>query len=589
MIPPTVPPTTPYSERRIFKLLRQDPKTTEWFVLHSLGLPHTRIGPYGEIDFIVLVPKQGICCLEIKGGEVSCTDGVWRTRNRKTGETITLTKSPYLQAREGMFALRKAMQKHFGEGHEVLHCPLSYAVIFPDVRAPPVTPEAEPWETIDVGTLSKPLSGIIERNIAKTREKLGGRFSGKDASVEILTEIRKFLRPDFERVIARSSAIAQSEEQLVALTEEQYRYLDIAEVNERTLVTGAAGTGKTVLAIEHAKREANAGRSVLLLCFNRILGEWLNVQIEKSGLSKITARSFYSYLRHLIDQSSYAEEFAARSKAVPSKQVFSDLFPYYGELAILEQGVEVDTLVIDEAQDLVFPAGLAIFNSVLRGGLSGGRWSMFGDFTRQAIYGTVEGTEGESYVIEKLQEFVVSFPVIPLKMNCRNTRQIGEETALLSGFDSLPYHLAKVDGLPVDYRYWKNRSEEADQLEKTINMLLKEGINVSDIVILAAVRFENSVASTLGDRISVPIAEISSIGKGFTDHIAFSTIHAFKGMESPIVILCDFPDIATNEQRSLLYTGMSRARSHLIMLLPEKTKALLPDLLAKRLKGKWQQ
>ena len=143
MIPPEVPAGTPSSERRIFELLRREPATAEWSVLHSVGLKRTRIGPYGEIDFVVLVPGKGICCLEVKGGEVSCTDGVWRTRNRKTGETATLSKSPYLQAREGMFALLKAVHEHFDPGHAARECPSSYAVIFPDVTAPPVTSEAE--------------------------------------------------------------------------------------------------------------------------------------------------------------------------------------------------------------------------------------------------------------------------------------------------------------------------------------------------------------------------------------------------------------------------------------------------------------
>ena len=328
---------------------------------------------------------------------------------------------------------------------------------------------------------------------------------------------------------------------------------------------------------------------MLLLCYNRLLGEWLNLQIGKSELTKITARTFHSYLRSLIEQSSYSLEFAERCRSTGQKQIFSELFPFYGELAISEKEALVDTLVVDEAQDLVCPENLAIFSSLVRGGLAGGRWSMFGDFTRQAIYATAGSADGEKNAINMLHEFAPSFPIVPLKVNCRNTRQIGEETALLSGFELLPYRLANVDGLAVDYRYWKNRSEEADQLVKTISMLLAEGVKPNDIVVLAPVRFESSVASTIGGRTSIPVSEFRDVHKANKNCITFSTVHAFKGMESPTVILCDFSDILGDEQRSLLYTGMSRARSHLVVLLSEKTKALMPDLLSKRLQEKWKR
>jgi hypothetical protein len=587
MFPPEVPANSPGSERRIFDLLKRDPATDDWQVLHSLGLQRTQIGPYGEIDFVVLVPGKGICCLEIKGGEVSCANGVWHTFNRRTQVRDRLGKSPYLQAREGMFQLRRAIEAHFGAGHPAARCPSSYAVVFPDVDAPPATPEVEPWETIDIRSLGRPISGLIERNIAKTREKLSSSFGPDCVSLGTLTQIRKFLRPDFERVIARSTSIARTEERLIALTEEQYDYLDIAATNSRSLVIGAAGTGKTLLALEHARREAEAGRTVLLLCFNRILGEWLGLQVERATNSWIVARTFHSFLRMVIGQSTYAAEFEERSKLVGQRELFSEVLPFFGELAIAEAGTSFDTLVIDEAQDLLCREHLSLFNALLRGGMSGGRWAIFGDFTRQAIYGNEGGVDGDVRAEALLKEFVPFFPVLPLKTNCRNTPQIGEETALLSGFDSLPYRLSNVDGLPVDYRFWRTQVDEIAQLEKAIGMLLDEGVSVSDIVVLAPVRLENSAASRLNSKLPV-IFEIRDVRNPNANGIGFSTVHAFKGMESPVVVLCGFAEASSEERRALLYTGMSRARSHLVMVLSEKFKTFLPSLLSKRLHEQWK-
>src|SRR5215212_3210083 len=122
------------AERRVFDLLKTDPDTDTWVVLHSLGLTARAGKPYGEIDFVVLVPGTGIVCLEVKGGRVSSSEGVWYTSDRY-GQRSQLKRSPFMQAREGMFALREALLKHFGNNHPVSRCPIGYAVIFADVDA----------------------------------------------------------------------------------------------------------------------------------------------------------------------------------------------------------------------------------------------------------------------------------------------------------------------------------------------------------------------------------------------------------------------------------------------------------------------
>ena len=100
-------------ERRVFALLERDPATTNWIVLHSLGLARRATGPYGEIDFAVIIPGEGLICLEVKGGRVSSEGGIWQTMDRR-GHVAVLKKSPFMQARDSMFALRRAIVRHFG-------------------------------------------------------------------------------------------------------------------------------------------------------------------------------------------------------------------------------------------------------------------------------------------------------------------------------------------------------------------------------------------------------------------------------------------------------------------------------------------
>ncbi len=226
MIPNVMAATTPLSERRIFERLQRDPDTSDWIVLHSLGLSRTRVGPHGEIDFVVLAPGLGVVCIEVKGGEVSCINGRWSTKNTKTGEISFLSRSPYLQARENMYELKKKVEAHFGNDHPISKTVFSYAVVFPMVRSLPDSPEVEQWETFDSESLRNPLAKLIRSNLVGTKSKLNRGVPAASLSADTLNGLRNFLRPDFERTVVRAATIAQSEEELISLTEEQYAYLD---------------------------------------------------------------------------------------------------------------------------------------------------------------------------------------------------------------------------------------------------------------------------------------------------------------------------------------------------------------------------
>ena len=266
MIPSRVAPGTTGSERRIFDLLRLAPASDAWTVLHSLGLSSRGAGrPFGEIDFVVLVPDKGIACLEVKGGRVRCEDGVWSTSDG-SGRGYTFPRSPFLQSREGMFALRKAVQREFGAGAEA-DVLFTAGVVFPDIAGPPATPEFERWEYLDLYDLRQPISVGVERMLTREAARIGA--DSIEATHSTLKKIRNYLRPDFDAAIARATTIRRSEERLIRLTDEQYDVLDILEANRQSLVTGAAGTGKTMLALE---QRADAHWPGIPCCFCALIG-----------------------------------------------------------------------------------------------------------------------------------------------------------------------------------------------------------------------------------------------------------------------------------------------------------------------------
>jgi hypothetical protein len=238
-----------------------------------------------------------------------------------------------------------------------------------------------------------------------------------------------------------------------------------------------------------------------------------------------------------------------------------------------------DCLIVDEGQDLIRTEYLDVFDSLVKGGLAGGNWEIYCDFERQAIYSILTIDQMLTMLAER-----ASFTRFRLTINCRNTRPIGKQTALLSGFEVLPFLPTKVDGLPVDYHFYYNR---ADAVEKLTNLLLdfkQQTIPGRLITILSPHRLENSCVAAL-DKHIFKIDDLTENRGPFiaSKHITFSTIHSFKGLENTYIILTDITRLNDPEFQSLLYVGMSRARAALTVLIHKQARKSYEQLLAKRI------
>jgi len=56
--------------------------------------------------------------------------------------------------------------------------------------------------------------------------------------------------------------------------------------------------------------------------------------------------------------------------------------------------------------------------------------------------------------------------------------------------------------------------------------------------------------------------------------IRLVSVRRFKGLESPVVILCEMEEVNPDAIRSLWYTGLSRARSALVVLVQDEDGSL---------------
>jgi hypothetical protein len=584
MLPPVIDESTVSdAERRVFALVKHAPDTDGWVVLHSLGLSHRGRKPYGEIDFVVLMPGEGVLCLEVKGGRIACRDGEWETTDRH-GITRRLNRSPFLQAREGMFALRDAVNQR-AQGQVPDNLVFAYAVVMPDIRFALRTPECEPWQVIDRDSLLRPVSTLLRRVVRETAALIRPPLAGEPTAASIRA-IRQLLRPDFELVVARTAQIEKTEAKLLQLTEDQYATLDMLTENSRCLVYGAAGTGKTMLALEFARRAALAEQRTLFLCFNRLLGEWLEHQCQPlSATHPLTAGSYHKLLRAIILDSPLAGEFTRIEQGRDAQALFGEAYPEHGALALAERQ-PYDVLVLDEAQDMLSASAVDVLNAWLRGGLADGRWAIFGDFERQAIFGGQTAEALKANLVQAAPQFTRA----GLKVNCRNSRNIGQETALLSGFDAPPYRMGQVPGLPVDYRYYRSAEDQRRVLSEILRSLLAEGVRPIDVVVLSQYRLSNSAIAGIDGGRDFQIAEMGEAVPvhGRTPVIRFATVQSFKGMESPVVVLCDVERVTDAAPQSLLYVAMSRARAQLILLVDESLRRTVADIIRAGLRVVWR-
>lgn len=567
MIPDTVDPSAPPSERRVFDLLKGIPDAERWTVLHSLGLSNSYSGEYGEIDFVVIMPDCGIVCLEVKGGGVSCANGKWSTIDQH-GARHEYKRSPFAQVQEGMWKLIHAIRRHFGENSAEAGCAIGWSVVFPDIASPPPTTEFRREEVIDRGDLR----GDWKTRLMSTPSLVAAQQSRGKPSRSTCERLLKFLRPDFERIGTISSDLWDTEKRIRSLTEEQYAVLDALAANPACLVYGPAGTGKTLLAVEAAKRSASNGRSTLLACFNRNLGRWLSRSVEGVPLDSLVSGNLHRILRDRILRSSIADEFL-RLEAEAAPRFFSEDYYELGALAIAEIGERFDTLLIDEVQD--FPVkGLGQVVKEWTGGDTA-RIMLFGDFAHQALYDAST---------RQREQVLAAFPGIAsfaLSLNCRNTRMIAKQIELVAGSYGGRISERQPEGHTVEYFYHADDGEQIAHLEQVGMALRRQGYKPEDIIILAPGRFEMGPLAGLSRLANWPVNDFDKAGP---QEIPRSTIHAYKGLERSVVILADIDTKDTAEADNLLYVGMSRARTRLFLLCSAATRELINERIISNLK-----
>lgn len=560
-------------ERMIFDMLKKNSFTEDWIVLHSLNLSQHTKRLYGEIDFLLLIPNAGIFVMEVKGGDVRCKNGEWEFIDRHGN--VNRNKSPFNQARDAMFSLQTEIKKEFGAKHRFNKIQFGFLVAFPQVNFDKHSVEYEQWQIFDKTNYNSNHETFFKNLIRQFTEKHKTQlwFSPTESlpSRQDLEELCHFLRGDFMRVRSAKERLAEFDSQVKTYTEEQFGVLESIDLNERSLVQGSAGTGKTMIAIESAIRAAAEGKKVFLTCYNRIIGEWMQKQLE--GWSNITVSSLHSYLFELTKGFDY-------DKTQENKQDFYSKYLPNLMKEFFKIGVKgkFDKLIIDEGQDLIREEYLGLFDSMLTNGLANGNWEIYGDFERQAIFAQLSKSE----MLDLLKTFGHHSKHL-LRINCRNTKEIGEETSLISGFEKPPFLLEYLEGLPVAYHFYRDEPHQKQILNEQLKKVADEGLPLNEIVILSPKKFENSCVKSLP---GYSIKEIKTANEvsATQKYFGFATVQSYKGMEGNYILITDIEDLSSEVAKSLLYVGMSRARYGLILLISEAIQRQYYEILQNKLR-----
>ena len=569
MIPPVFSPTNPSDgERRIFDLLRGDPITNTWVVLHSQDIARHVKQVVGEADFLVLIPAKGVLCLEVKGHKrVRRQGGAWLLGN--DGPDY---RGPFKQALEATNSILKRVRLRSPDFSKT---PFVWAAVFPFVTAVErfESDEWQPWqlvtaEDLKAASIGKVLDGVIDAERNRLCEVKTARWFRPEVNALTFAErdaLAYLLRPDFELCETPRSAAERRADELHHYTEEQFGALDAMVVNEHVIFEGPAGTGKTVLALEAARREAINGKRVLLLCFNQLLAEWLREESKSFGVP-ITVRTLHSLLREIAGIDVESRD---------STEFWEHEMPTRALEVLLDSGTEweFDVVIIDEAQDVLRKCYFDVLDCLVRNGWREGRWRLFGDFALQAIYDSPE------WGLSELESRAPATTRYSLRVNCRNTPRIVEFVNLLAqpipGYSRV---LRPNTGIDPRIRYYSN-NRQTRVLEEVLNELLEEGYTAGEIVVLSA-KVESCAQQAVGTTQSTllePITYLRSAGK-----IGYGTIHAFKGLDRPAVVLTDVEDIVSERARRLFYTAISRATERLVILVHERAKPQVVDVLRKK-------
>ena len=544
------------AERKLFDLLR-DHLPNDYTVIWSIDWTVPRPSSSGggaresEIDFLVLHPDKGVLVLEVKGGGVGYDGALHEWYSIDNDRRRHRIKDPFEQAKDGKHTLIRELTRQVPSQWLRIACQNSafgHAAVFPDIDASRIANRpSKPDEAIlDRRDMQ---SSIIQRAIDRVYQ-FWRWDSSQPLSRSAIAEIIKIYAPSWYIRPPLINQLEEEEAQLKELTEQQFIVLRLLREQKRIAISGCAGSGKTFLAVEQARRLARRGLSVLLTCYNRNLADWLREQVmeeahDDPALSNIDVLNFHRIASRFCSQVGIT---------LPTSEGHDFDTTFAEGLLQASEKVEqrYDAIIADEGQDFDDSWWVALL-ALLRSEEDGYFYVFYDD--NQRIYG-----RRSSYPVPTDHHY-------SLTINCRTTQKIHHKVIEYYSAGEQPTCQGPLGREIEQISVAPTAQAERKALQALLQQLTQvEHIPLDDIVLLSPVSKERSYFPD-GFRLGVFHLNWQLGGPPQRNALTCCSIYAFKGLERAVVILAELDKIQhPAEREQLIYVAFSRAKQHLILL-----------------------
>ena len=493
----------------------------------------------GECDFVVAHPDLGLLALEVKGGQINYDPKTkqWTSKDRYGCEHSI--KDPVNQASTSKHKLVEKLKRFRTMKSVFIHT--RHGVILPHAAKPPRDLGADkPLELFCFASEYTQNLGnwVVKRFGTKSPNQKSGNSFGKRG----LKALEMLLAQPFQLQAPLGSYLSEDDREINTLTQEQFEILNnISEISQ-VAIQGAAGTGKTLLAIEEAYRQASNGARTLFVCFNRGLAA--SVKSKFGNSLPITVKTFLQLGYHIAKEAGLTELYDFEKMA--KDDYFENLPIVMLEAFEKLPNERFDVVIVDEGQDFR-DEWWEVLDCIMRPD-GPNRVRIFFD-NNQKIYSFGA----------KLPKSISLSP-IQLTKNMRNTQKIHK--VVRHYYQGLQVESVGPEGTEVEWITVESQQQIQPTVVEILNRLVtNEKIEASDIAILSP-KYKD--ISEYFDEKKIGPFERTNCEKPLENKVVVDSVSRFKGLDSSVLVL-----IATEyliEKSELVYVGMTRARTHLIIV-----------------------
>ena len=537
-----------------------------------------------EVDCIFYHRVHGMLVVECKSGTISTrpqADGpvVWL----QSGKVMDDGKNPVEQVVTLISPLHEYMKLllRVPDNREFYRVRVQWAVCFSDMDSMRGLPLAElPQRRTLLGPDLWDVDKFEERLI-EILQTPAEAYGGKPYPNDYLDEDAFFALQNFldgnGDVVSESDLLSLENPYAEQATEMQQMMMESISRNARMRVEGVAGSGKSRMVVWEALRLSRIGKSVAIACYNDLLAEELqremNLVLERDRAAvlkrygKDGGVSFAPVEIHAYSE--WCKKYAKAVKILPKMgknvsqyydkdlpQAFTQAKKIMRKDKKLREKFFFDAVIIDEGQDF---AGEWVDTLVdLLRDPERGTVRFFYD-PAQRLYGTRDGIENAQ---------VKAMPVIVLNRGFRNTKKILDWVAKNTGIRLQCYNNT-IQGKPVKECRYTDASEQEKLLLDSYDYLVdKYKLSSSDILVVSMCSDRTSGLKNIKDDRFV----WNKVGgkKLIKDKVNIVSAYRIKGLDAVAVILVDVEEPTEINRRDdwkrRLLVGATRAKKLLTVL-----------------------